>query len=201
VIPRVAEATLIPSTIFYVVWHVLGVWPALISALVWAAAVTLRRFVRTRRVPALVVIGAAGLCLRTLVSAVSGSTFFYFLQPVLGTIVISVTFFASVAVGRPLVRRLAAEFCPLSDEVSNRRGIQSLFRDLTLLWGLVLLANATATLVILLTLSPDTFVATKSVMTPGLTISATAITVVWAIRVAKREGLVPIHSAVPMPQA
>jgi uncharacterized membrane protein len=168
VLPRVCEATVVPSAIFYSVWHLVGVWPALFAALGWTGLVTVRRVVRTRQLPPLVVIVALGLTARLAMTWVSGSTFLYFLLPVVGTTVIAATFFGSLVVGRPLINRLAAEFCPLSDEAANRRGVLRLFRGLTWLWALVLLANATATLVVLLTLSTDAFVAVKSLLNPGL---------------------------------
>lgn len=189
VVPRVCEATVVPSAIFYAVWHFIGVWPALFAALGWTGVVTVRRVVRTRQLPPLVVIVAVGLTARLALTLVSGSTFLYFLQPVVGTTVVAATFFGSLVIGRPLINRLAAEFCPLSDEAANRHGVLRLFRGLTWLWAVALLANATATLVVLLTLSPDAFVAVKSLLNPGLTCSAAAATVLWSVRVARREGL------------
>ena len=76
VLPRVVEATLIPSALFYVAWRTLGVGAALIAALLWSAAVITHRLIRTGRVPALVVLAAVGLSARTLVTVISGSTFF-----------------------------------------------------------------------------------------------------------------------------
>ena len=189
VIPRVAEATIIPSTIFYLVWHFVGVWPALGAALLYAGALIARRLARGRPVPPLVIIAMVGLTLKTLVTMGTGSTFIYFLQPVLGTTVISATFLASVLVGRPLVNKLAAEFCPLTDEAASRRGVQRLFRNLTLFWSAVLLTHAAITLTLLLTVSVDTFVLVKTMSGPGLTIAAVTLTVVWSMRVARREGI------------
>jgi hypothetical protein len=189
VIPRVVEATLIPSGIFYVVWHFLGAWPALGAALVYAGGLIARRLARGRPVPALVVIAMIGLTLRTLITVGTGSTFIYFLGPVLGTAIISATFFVSVLVGRPLVNRLAADFCPLTDEAHNRHGVQQLFRNLTLFWSAVLLTHATITLTLLLTVSVDTFVMVKTMTGPGLTCLAVTLTVLWSIRVARREGI------------
>ena len=189
VIPRVVEATVIPSTIFYLFWHFVGIWPALFAALAWAAGLIVRRVVRGRPVPALVVLALFALTVRTLITVVSGSTFIYFLQPVLGTTVISATFLGSVLIGHPLVNRLAKEFCPLTDEVHNRRGVQRLFRNLTLFWSAVLLTHACVSLSLLLTLSVDNFVMVKAIVGPGLTACAVACTVVWSVKVARREGL------------
>jgi hypothetical protein len=44
---------------------------------------------------------------------------------------------------------------------------------------------------LLLTLSADMFVALKMITTPSLMCAAAAVTVIWATKVAKREGLVP----------
>src|SRR3954468_11724655 len=73
VIPRVVEATLIPSGIFFVVWHFVGHWSALFSALGYAGALIARRIARGRPVPALVVVAMLGLTARTVASIGSGS--------------------------------------------------------------------------------------------------------------------------------
>ena len=197
VLPRIVEATLIPSGLFYLAWRTLGVWPALFAALGWTVTVTVHRVARTGRLPALVVLATIGLTFRTLLTIVTGSTFLYFLQPVLVTAGIAAAFFVSVLVGRPLVRRLAAEFCPLSKADAERHGVQRLFRGLTVLWGVALLANAVVTFVVLMTLSADTFVVIKSVVTPALTCAAALVTIVWAVRVARREGLSPARGLTP----
>ncbi|MFL6240275.1 MAG: VC0807 family protein [Actinomycetes bacterium] len=189
VIPRVVEATVIPSGIFFVVWHFAGAWPALFAALGYAAALILRRIARGRPVPTLVVVAMLGLTARTIASIGSGSTFIYFLQPVFGTAAVSLAFFGSVMVGRPLVNKLAVQFCPLREQDANRHGVQRLFRGLTLFWASVLMVNAAITLTLLLTLSANAFVLAKTVLNPGLTCLAVTLTVVWSIRVARREGL------------
>ena len=189
VIPRVVEATLIPSTIFYLVWHFVGVWAALFAALAYAVGLIVRRIMTGRPVPALVVIAACGLTVRTLISIGTGSTFIYFLLPILATTCIAGTFLVSVLVGRPLVNRIAVEFCPLTDEDAARHAVQRLFRNLTLFWAAVLLTHAALTLSLLLTLSADHFVAIKSLTGPALTVTAVVCTVAWSVRVARREGL------------
>jgi uncharacterized membrane protein len=139
-----------------------------------------------------------GLTARTVASVGSGSTFIYFLQPVFGTAVVSLAFFGSVVVGRPLVNKLATQFCPMREQDAERHGVQQLFRGLTLFWAAVLMVNAAVTLVLLLTLSPDAFVLAKTVLNPGLTCSAVVLTVVWSVRVARREGLAHARGAVPV---
>ena len=66
VIPRVVEATVIPSGIFYLVWHFVGVWPALFAALAWAGGLIARRIVqRAGRCPPLSSSPGLGLTVRT----------------------------------------------------------------------------------------------------------------------------------------
>lgn len=189
VVPRVVEATLIPTAIFYFVWHFVGIWPALFAALAWAVALIARRVATRRPVPGLLVIAVLGLTTRTFVSMWTGSTFVYFLQPVIGTTVMAMTFLGSVLIGRPLVNRLAADFCPLTDEAASRTGVLRLFRQLTLFWAAVLLTHAVVGLTLLLTVSVNTFVTVKSLEGPGVTIAAVVATIVWSSRVAHREGL------------
>lgn len=189
VIPRVVEATLIPAAIFYVVWHNVGIWPALFAALAWALALIVRRIATKRPIPGLLVISVLGLTTRTFVSMWTGSTFIYFLQPVIGTTVIAMTFLGSVLVGRPIVNRLAADFCPLSAEAASRKGVLRLFRQLTLFWAAVLLTHAAIGLTLLLTVSMNTFVTVKTVTGPSLTCAAVAATIIWSAKVARREGL------------
>jgi hypothetical protein len=189
VIPRVVEAAIVPPAIFFVVWHFVGPWPALFAALGWALALIARRIVRGRPVPVLVVLAILGLAARTFASIGTGSTFIYFLQPVVGTAAVSLAFYASVIAGRPLVNRLATQFCPMREQDVRRHGVQRLFRSLTLVWATVLMANAVVTLVLLLTMSANAFVLAKTILNPGLTIAAVALTVIWSVRVARREGL------------
>jgi uncharacterized membrane protein len=115
--------------------------------------------------------------------------FIYFLQPVVGTTLIAATFLGSVLIGRPLVNRLAADFCPMKESDANRHGVQRLFRNLTLFWSAVLLTHAGVTLSLLLTLSVSHFVFVKTLMSPGLLVAATTCTVIWSVKVARREGL------------
>jgi hypothetical protein len=139
-----------------------------------------------------------GLTARTVASVGSGSTFIYFLQPVFGTAIVSLAFLGSVLIGRPLVNKLAAQFCPLREQDASRHGVQRLFRGLTLFWAAVLMANAAVTLTLLLTLSANAFVLAKTVLNPGLTCAAVTLTVVWSVRVARREGQAHARGVVPV---
>jgi hypothetical protein len=99
-------------------------------------------------------------------------------------------FVVSVAIGRPLVERLAVEFWPLTPEVMSRTAVARLFRSLTFLWAAVNLAVAATTLVLYVALPLATFVAVKQLASLAITAIGVFVTIDWSIRTARREGLV-----------
>jgi len=68
------------------------------------------------------VLAVPGLSIRTAVAFASGSTFVYFLQPVLDNTVVASLFLLSLATARPVVARLAADFFPMTDDIAKPRG-------------------------------------------------------------------------------
>jgi hypothetical protein len=189
--PRLIEATVIPAILFYLCLTWASVSVAILVALGWSYIAVLRRLARHRPVPPILVLAVTGISVRTLVALASGSTFIYFLQPILTTVVMGGVFLLSLAVGRPLVGRLASEFCPLTPEDAMRPAVARLFRGLTVLWAGVNLASATTTLVLLLFLPVATFVAAKTISGLFITCLGIAWTVSWSLRTARREGMVP----------
>lgn len=189
-LPAVVESTLVPTAIFYVTLLALGTWAAYGAALGWAFVAVARRKRRGDRVPGILVLALLGLAVRTALAAVTGSTFLYFAQPILGTTLFAALFLASAATTRPFVARIAGDFYPLTDEVAGRRRVQRLFRRLTVLWALVQLVNAAAGLSLLVTLPTTLFVPARTVAALAITAVGVAATVVWSLRVARVEGLV-----------
>ena len=59
----------------------------------------------------------------------------YFLQPVATTLALALVFFGSLMFGRPMIARMASDFCPLAPEIACRPGVVRLFSGLTLLWA------------------------------------------------------------------
>jgi hypothetical protein len=189
-IPTVVEATLIPTALFYVALLTLGVWPAYCAALVWAYGALARRLHSGRRVPGILVLALIGLTLRTCLAMVTGSTFLYFAQPIMGTSVVAVMFLLSALTSRPFVARLAGDFYPLTPDIVGRLRIRKLFRHLTLLWAGVNLLNAAVGASLLLTMQTAAYVPTKTAVALFITTSGVFVTVIWSLRVARREGLV-----------
>jgi len=120
-------ATVIPSVLFTICLVAGNVWTALIVAMVWCYGCAAWRFSRQGRFSGLVIMTLVGLTAKTAFAIISGSTYFYFLQPAITDTVMASLFFASLTTARPMVARLAADFYPMDDEVAERPKIQRLF--------------------------------------------------------------------------
>ena len=101
-------------------------------------------------------------------------------------------FLVSLATARPAVARLAGEFYPMTHDVAARPRVQTLFTRLTLLRAGICAAKAAATLWLLHFLTVASFVTAKTVFAPSAAVLGAAITVALAVRVARREGLLPV---------
>jgi hypothetical protein len=187
--PHLIEATLVPGALFYCSLVVIGLGAAFVAALLWSYAAVATRLVWHRPIPPLLVLGVIGISIRTVAAVASGSAFVYFAQPILGAVLMACVFVVSVAIGRPLVERLAVEFWPLTPEVMSRTAVARLFRSLTFLWAAVNLAVAATTLVLYLALPLATFVAVKQLASLAITAIGVFVTIDWSIRTARREGL------------
>ena len=188
-LPHLIEATIIPTLLFYAVFVSRGSVTAFVVALLWSYLAIVRRVVVRRPVPVIVLLAAIGITARTMFALASGSTFVYFFQPVVGKVVLSLVFWASIATGTPLVARFAHDFCSIAPDVEARPAIVQLYRRLTHLWAGVNLMIAGLGLLLLLTVPMSTFIAVKSFMAMALTATAVALTVAASVRVARSEGV------------
>jgi hypothetical protein len=189
-LPGIVEASLVPSVIFLIVTALFAATTAMVAVLVWGLGIMLHRLLRGKEVPSLLVLAMFGLTLKTLVGVVSGSTFAYFLQPVATTLGVGAMFIGSVVVGRPLIARIAHDFCPISPEVASRPSVTRLFAGLTILWASVQLVNAGATVGMLLTMPTTLYVVVRPAASLALSAAAITITVWWALATAHQERLV-----------
>jgi hypothetical protein len=187
--PHLLEATFAPALLFYccLVWG--GLALAYVTALGWMYGALARRLVRRQRVPPILVLGVVGITVRTAMAIASGSTFLYFVQPILGTMATAGVFLASLVAGRPLIGRLAVDFWPISPEMADNPRVISLFRGLTVLWAGINLATAATTFTLLLNLPVTTFVAAKQASGLIITTAGILVTVCWSHRIACREGV------------
>ena len=193
-------ACAIPGALFYTCLRLEGVWTAIFVALAWSYGAIAWRAVTRRRASGLLILTALVMTGRTLVALLTDSTYLYFLQPILSDGLIAAAFIATLATARPMVARLAGDFYPMDDELHVRPRIRRLFWNLTLMWALLCLGKALATLWLLESQPLETFVLVKSVSVLLLNGLAVAATIGAATLVARREGLLhaPVLEPVPV---
>jgi hypothetical protein len=190
-------ATIIPSALFYVCLVTGGLWTALIAALSWCYA-TLAWRVRTGRPPSvLLLLTVAGLTGKTVLALTTGSTTIYFVQPAVVDAFVAAAFLVSLTTARPAVARLAAEFYPMTKELATRPRVKALFTRLTLLWAAILATKAVVALWLLHELTTTDFVTAKTVYAPSTAAFGATATIFLAVRVARREGLLPVPGHAP----
>src|SRR6476659_3011904 len=107
----------------------------MIAGLVWVYSAILVRAITRRPIPGILLLGALTITARTVIALASGSVVVYFLQPSLGTMLVAGAFLLSVPLDKPLAGRLAADFCPLPDDVHANTHVRRFFRQVSLLWA------------------------------------------------------------------
>lgn len=182
-------AVLVPAALLWATLVLFNFTAAVIAALVWMAAAMVWRRATHRPVSGLLLLTLVVLAMRTVLSLATGSTFLYFIQPVFTDLVVATFFLGSLWTAQPVIARIAPDFYPLDASIAARPRMRSLFRHLTLMWSLVILIKATVTFVLLQTLTTDNFILVKGTAIAVLTATAAVVTVLWAVSVGRREGL------------
>lgn len=187
-IPVVVEGLVAPIAVFYLVLVFAGFRAALIAALGWSYAATVRRLLRGERVTTVLLLGSLLLTLRTVVSFVTGSSFLYFVQPLAGSVVIAVVLLLSAIVRRPLTQRFANDFCPLDPAILARIDIQRFFVRISLMWATVLLVNTGLVGWLLVMSSLRAFVIERTAITWALNAAAIFFSIHGFGRTVRRDG-------------
>ena len=194
-------AVIAPAALFASTAVLVNVTAAMIVALAWVGGTIAWRAATGRCVSGLLVLTGAIMAVKTGITFATGNTFIYFVQPVVVDAVVAALFLGSLWSARPLVARLAPDFCPMSSEIAGRPRICRLLRSLTAMWGVVILVKGSVTLWLLVSLSTVDFVVVKSGTILALTAVAVVATVVWSVVVGRQEGLLglaaPGRDAVP----
>jgi intracellular septation protein A len=144
------ESTLIPLGLFWALSHV-GLNAGMIAALAWAGLAIVRRLVRRQKLPTVLLITTGLLLVRTVVGLETGSAFLYFLQPSAQNFVFAFVLLLTIGLDRPLLAKLADDFCALPEDMTRHPGIKRFFKRVSLLWALVFLINGVTTIVVLAT--------------------------------------------------
>ena len=136
----------------------------------------------------LLVLTTLALLAKTAGALATGSLFVYFLQPTIATLLVGLALFGSAMAGRPLVERVAMDFCPLEDRTRHHPTMRRFFRHSTLWWSFTSMINFAITLWLLLNHSPTTFVLVKSVLGPITTAATIAVAYMWFRMLMARSG-------------
>ena len=187
--PRVLEGTIAPVAVFVVALHFVGVTGAVSAGLGWTYSAIGWRLATRRRVPGILVLGAATLTARSTLTLATGSTFVYFLQPTLGTALGATAFLVSVPVGRPLAERLARDFCPIPPHGLASEHVQRFFSRISLLWAAANFANVAVTMWLLLSQSVGVYVVSRTAVSLGITGTTIAASTVWFMRSMRHHGV------------
>jgi hypothetical protein len=185
-----ATAVFAPAALLWVMLALFNVATAVIAALAWMAGAMGWRWATKRPVSGLLLLTLGIMSVRTAFTLVTGNTFIYFVQPVFADFAVAAIFLGSLWSRQPVIARLAPDFYPMSAPVAARPEMRALFRRLTLMWGLVILAKGSITLWLLETLSTTNFVLIKGGAIITLTLTAAVVTIVWSVIVGRQEGLV-----------
>jgi hypothetical protein len=187
--PYLFEATMVPTAFYYAGLLTLGqMWGILAAAACTCVSVARRLLVR-QRVPGLLIVASVGIAVRVGVYLANESSFVYFVQPIIKTVATALLFAISVAIGKPLVARFAADFCAFGSDVGARPAIVSLFRRLTYLWAGAQATIAAVNLTLLLTVPVAVFVGTAAATAWAVMSAGVVITVADAVRTTRADGL------------
>ena len=184
-----ATALVAPAVLFATTVVLCNVATAMIVALAWMVGAMSWRGATGRPVSAMLVLTVGIMAVKTAIAFATGNTFVYFVQPVFVDVTVAAVFLGSLWSARPVVARLAPDFYPMDAAIADRPGIRRLFRRLTLMWGLVILAKGSITLWLLVSLSTVDFVLVKGSAIITLTLTTAAATVLWSVVVGRQEGL------------
>jgi intracellular septation protein A len=151
------EFTLIPLALFWVLFTQVGFDGGLFAALGWSALAIGRRLVQRQKLPTILLITTGLLVVRTAVGLWTGSAFLYFLQPTVQNFVFALALLVTIGLDRPLLAKLADDFCAFPEALSSHPGIRRFFKRVSLLWAVVFLINGATTIVVLATQTVGNF--------------------------------------------
>ena len=177
--PQVVEGALIPFGLFLGTMTLAGTGAAMAVGLSWSGAAVVRRIIRSRRVPTIILVGAAMLVVRAVIALTTGSPFLYFLQPTLGAGALAAAFVGSVLVGRPLARRFAADLALLPRHVLHDPILHRFFQQVSIMWAAIVLANAMFAFWLLSTQSTTVFLVTQTIGSIGIIAAAIVASTLW----------------------
>lgn len=203
VFTTVALVSALPMAVFYMTLCLYGLRAAALATVSLYYGALLLKVLRRKPILAAALLTAGLLSIRTVIMFLTGSAFMYFLQPVAGTVALATVIAASALAGRPILDRLAHEFCPFPSELSARLRDLRFFSRLSAVWAVTYLINAVGTIWLLRSMSVGGFVVLKSILGPALTVTAVAASLLYFhlamrnqdVRVRWRQRTAPASAA------
>lgn len=184
------ESTLIPLGLFTLLLHTAGFDQGLIAALSWSGLAIVTRVLRRRALPAILVISTLILVVRTAVGLWTGSALLYFLQPSVQNFLFSFALVATLVwAKRPLLARLADDFCAFPEALTRRPAVQRFFRRVSLLWAVVFAINGVTTVTTLATRTVNDYLLVSTAGSFSVVILGIVVSLWWFRASLSGEGV------------
>ena len=183
------ESALIPLGLFWLLFTYGGFDAGLWAALGWSAFAIGVRLAGRRPVPAVLLLTTGLLVVRTAVGLATGSAFLYFLQPTVQNFVFALALLLTVGLDRPLVAKLADDFCAFPDALTGHPQVRRFFRRVSLLWAVVFLVNGGVTLAVLATRTVGDFLLVSTAGSYSLVAAGIVLSLWWFRRSLTRHGI------------
>jgi hypothetical protein len=183
------ETVLAPLGLFYLLLTLTNLTGGLIAALAWIFCALGWRVVTRTPIPSVLLITTALLVARSVIGFATGSVFLYFLQPTLQNFLYAIVLVATVPLRRPLIARLADDFCAFPTSLTERPRVQRFFRRVSLLWAAVFLTNGATTLWALARSSLGSFMVVTTAGSYSLITIAAMGSMLWFRRELRGEGI------------
>jgi hypothetical protein len=183
------EVVLAPVGLFYLLLTLTNFTGGVLAALGWALTAVARRVLTRSPIPAVLWLSTGLLVVRTAIGYATGSVFLYFLQPTLQNFLIAFGLLATVGLRRPLIARLADDFCAFPVALTSNLRVQRFFRRVSLLWALVFLTNGAATLWVLARATLGNFLMVTTAGSFTLMGIAAVVSLLWFRRELRGEGI------------
>ncbi|WP_242910224.1 VC0807 family protein [Actinomadura terrae] len=180
-LPRFVEGVIAPVAVFYAALVLLGLNGALVAAVAWVYGGIAYRYLRGHQVPGMLLLAAVGVTVRAALAAATHSAVVYFLQPTLGTLIVGMSFLASVPLGRPLAKKLAKDMAPIPEAFLRHERVHQFFLRISLLWSMVLFANVVISLWMLFNESIGMYLWFRTGIVAGLGAVGVGVSV-WGFR-------------------
>jgi hypothetical protein len=148
-LPQFMGEAVAPVLVFFGVWKAAGLGPAIAASTVVYLALAVLLLRRGRDI-ALIGIGAVFVLVQAIVGLASHSATVYLAQPVVLSALWSLAYFASVAIGRPLIGVFANAWYPFPAWFRATAPYRREFGLQSIAWGVYCLARAALRLFVLL---------------------------------------------------